>query len=334
MPIASAGRRSMVNPRLGKPGWRSSVASAKLTRAELNKRSGDADLSKDKSGPELPPEFRSSWRRRTKLRRNQAELDIYHRRVERLCENANTWKRVQGAWKELQWRQREEQMSRIREQVILRARSNSGKRPSSGATLTTNCKQLLAGILRENIEVFLWTGSESTAIPRFVMEHQLKIYPLAKPVVHKRRPVAPEGRLAIKERVFHWLGEGLIRKVRHLEWITNTIPIKLANGTWKVQVDYSGLNKACSKDMYPFPEEGEELASSVGYPYKCFLRILKEYSQIRMVEDDEEKTGFHTEEGVYCFTRMPKELKNSTATLQRIMEKVLADQRGRNVEIH
>ncbi|GJU68092.1 hypothetical protein Tco_1254351 [Tanacetum coccineum] len=36
-------------------------ASAKLTRAELNKRSGDADLSKDKSGPESPPEFRRSW---------------------------------------------------------------------------------------------------------------------------------------------------------------------------------------------------------------------------------------------------------------------------------
>ncbi|GKC81878.1 reverse transcriptase domain-containing protein [Tanacetum coccineum] len=39
-----------------------------------------------------------------------------------------------------------------------------------------------------------------------------------------------------------------------------------------------------------------------------------------MAEDDEEKTGFHTE-GVYCFTHMPKELKNSAATLQRMMEK-------------
>ncbi|GJW81802.1 reverse transcriptase domain-containing protein [Tanacetum coccineum] len=36
-------------------------ASAKLTRAKLNKRSGDADLSKDKSGPKSPPEFWRSW---------------------------------------------------------------------------------------------------------------------------------------------------------------------------------------------------------------------------------------------------------------------------------
>ncbi|GJX15901.1 hypothetical protein Tco_0216733 [Tanacetum coccineum] len=254
--------------------------------------------------------------------------------------------------------------SRIREQVILKGRSNSGRRPSlgpvslekarskedieevftiherpdqyvtMGTALPTNCKQLLADILRENIEVFVWTGSESTIVPRFVMEYQLKIYPLAEPVVHKRRPVSPEGRLSLKERVFHWLGEGLIRKVRHPEWITNTIPIKLENGTWKVQMDYSSLNKACSKDMYPFSEEGEELASLMGYPYKCFLRLSKEYNQLRMAEDDEEKIRFHTEEGVYYFTHMPKELKNFAATLQRMMEKVLADQRGRNVEIH
>ncbi|GKB27107.1 hypothetical protein Tco_0866508, partial [Tanacetum coccineum] len=109
---------------------------------------------------------------------------------------------------------------------------------------------------------------------------------------------------------------------------------KLANGIWKVQVDYSSLNKVCSKDMYPFPEEGEKLVSLMGYPYKCFLRLPKEHNQIRMVEDDEEKTVFHTEEGVYCFTHTHKDLKNSAATLQRMMEKVLADQKGQNIEIY
>ncbi|GJS88541.1 reverse transcriptase domain-containing protein [Tanacetum coccineum] len=91
--------------------------------------------------------------------------------------------------------------------------------------------------------------------------------------------MASEGRLSLKEKVFHWLKEGLIIKVQYPEWIANTIPIKLASRTWKVQIDYSSLNKVCAKDMYPLPE------------------------------DDEEKTGFHTEEGVYCFTHMLKELK-------------------------
>ncbi|GKE90528.1 reverse transcriptase domain-containing protein [Tanacetum coccineum] len=229
--------------------------------------------------------------------------------------------RVQGSWKEVQWHQRKEQMSRIREQAILRTKTSFSHGTSQD-------------VLHENIEVFAWAGSERTSVPRFIMEHQLKIYPLAKPMVHKRRPMIPDKRQALKERVFRWLKEGTIRKVQHLEWVANTIPIKLANGTWKVQVDYSRLNKVCSKYMYPFPKKGEELASLIEYPYKCFLRLPKENSQIIMAKNDEEKIRFHTEEGVYCFTHMPEGLKNSAATLQRMMEKALADQRGRNVEVY
>ncbi|GKF68245.1 hypothetical protein Tco_0197924, partial [Tanacetum coccineum] len=166
------------------------------------------------------------------------------------------------------------------------------------------------------------------------MEHQLKIYPFAEPVVHKRRPLTPDERHVLKERVFGWLKERTIKKVQHPEWVANTRPIKLANRTWKVQVDYSSLNKVCAKDMYPFPEEGEELESLMEYPYKCFLRLPKVYNQIRMAKNDEEKTGFHTEEGVYCFTHMPERLKNSATTLQRMMEKVLTNQRGQNVEVY
>ncbi|GJZ16422.1 reverse transcriptase domain-containing protein [Tanacetum coccineum] len=81
------------------------------------------------------------------------------------------------------------------------------------------CRQLemVQDVLCENIEVFAWAGSERTAVPRFVMEHQLKIYPLAKPVVHKRRPMTPDERQALKERVFRWLKEGRIRKIQHPE---------------------------------------------------------------------------------------------------------------------
>ncbi|GJW76064.1 reverse transcriptase domain-containing protein [Tanacetum coccineum] len=165
-------------------------------------------------------------------------------------------------------------LQRIREQVILRSKSNPGRGPTSdpmslGKTRSKEGTEEVFTISQECLDQYITMG----------------------------------GTL-----ITNW--EGLIRKVLHPEWITIAIPIKLTNGTWKVQMDYSGLNKACDKDMYPLPEEGKELASLMGYPYKCFFQLPKEYSQIRMAKEDEEKTGFHTE------------------------EEVLTDQRGRNVEIY
>ncbi|GJR33200.1 reverse transcriptase domain-containing protein [Tanacetum coccineum] len=58
-----------------------------------------------------------------------------------------------------------------------------------------------------------------------------------------------------------------------------------------------GRDNQKGPDMFPFPVEEEELASLMGYRYKCFLWLPKDNNQIRMAEDDEEKTGFHTEEG-------------------------------------
>ncbi|GKD36677.1 hypothetical protein Tco_1252186 [Tanacetum coccineum] len=71
-----------------------------------------------------------------------------------------------------------------------------------------------------------------------------------------------------------------------------------------------------------------------GISVQMFPMTFEGIQPNKMTEYNEEKTGFHTEEGVYCFTHMPKELKNSAATLQRMMEEVLANQRGRNVEIY
>nr|GEY81321.1 hypothetical protein [Tanacetum cinerariifolium] len=87
-----------------------------------------------------------------------------------------------------------------------------------------------------------------------------KDIPFVEPVTHKKRPMTPDERLVLKEEVFRWLKEGMIRLVWH------PVPVKLENRAWKVQVDYSSLNKVYAKDIYPFTKEKEELASIMGYP--------------------------------------------------------------------
>nr|XP_027126139.1 uncharacterized protein LOC113742510 [Coffea arabica] len=53
-----------------------------------------------------------------------------------------------------------------------------------------------------------------------------------------------------------------------------------------------------------------------------------------MSEEDQEKTAFYTDQGVYCYTTMPFGLKNTGATYQRLINRLFKDQIGRNVEAY
>ncbi|GJS04063.1 reverse transcriptase domain-containing protein [Tanacetum coccineum] len=58
------------------------------------------------------------------------------------------------------------------------------------------------------------------------------------------------------------------------------------------------------------------------------------YHQMQMAESDEEKTAFHTSQGVYCYTKMPFGLKNASAMYQRLVDKDSDSQVGRNIEVY
>ena len=57
------------------------------------------------------------------------------------------------------------------------------------------------------------------------------------------------------------------------------------------------------------------------------------YDQIRMDEANQEKTSFVTRQGLFCYKVMPFGLKNAGATYQRLINKMFAQQIGRNVEV-
>ena len=41
------------------------------------------------------------------------------------------------------------------------------------------------------------------------------------------------------------------REVYYLEWLANIIMVKMANGKWRMCVDFTDLNNACVKDSFP-----------------------------------------------------------------------------------
>ncbi|GJX75610.1 reverse transcriptase domain-containing protein [Tanacetum coccineum] len=109
---------------------------------------------------------------------------------------------------------------------------------------------------------------------------------------------------------------------------------KKVDGTWRMCIDFKNLNFACPKDYYPLPEIDLKIEAVMGFPFKCFLDAYKGYHQIQMSEEDEEKTAFYTDQGTYCYTKMPFGLKNAGATYQRLVDSTFQAQLGRNLEAY
>ncbi|GJR50998.1 reverse transcriptase domain-containing protein [Tanacetum coccineum] len=153
------------------------------------------------------------------------------------------------------------------------------------------------------------------------------------PIRQKKRGQAPDRNKSIQEEVTKLVEAQIIREVHYYSWLSNPVMVKKHDNSWRMCVDFTNLNKSCLKDCYPILEIDWKIKSLCGYPFKCFLDAYKRYHQIQMVEEDEEKTAFHTNQGVYCYTKIPFSLKNAGATYQRLVEKAFKKKIGRNLEV-
>ena len=65
--------------------------------------------------------------------------------------------------------------------------------------------------------------------------------------------------------------------------------VKKANSKWRICIDYTDLNRACSKDAYPLPNIDMLVDGKFGFQILSFLDAYSRYNQIRMHPPNEEK---------------------------------------------
>ena len=131
-------------------------------------------------------------------------------------------------------------------------------------------------------------------IPREVVEHSLDIQPNSKPVKQRLRLFDELKHRLIGEEVHMLLAAGFIKEVFHPEWLANPVLVKKKNGKWRMCVDYTGLNKACSKVPFPLPRIDQIVDSTAGCELLSFLDAYSGYHQIKMKESDQLATSFFT----------------------------------------
>nr|GEY22372.1 reverse transcriptase domain-containing protein [Tanacetum cinerariifolium] len=176
-----------------------------------------------------------------------------------------------------------------------------------GGSLSDKGRTALCSVLKKNLDIFAWHPSDMTGVPRSVAEHRLNIREGYSPVRQKKMVQAPERAKAIQAEVQKLVDARIMREVYYHDWLSNPVMVKKHAGSWRMCVDFTNLNKA--------------------YAYKG-------YHQIQLAEVDEEKTAFHTGQGVYCYTKMPFGLKNAGATYQRLIDKAFESQVRWNIEVY
>ena len=162
------------------------------------------------------------------------------------------------------------------------------------ADLEGKIKKDFIRFLRKNIDVFAWSHKDMPGIDPSVITHRLNVHPSSKPMRHKKRVFAPERDNAIKEKVQKLTLAKFIREVYYPDWLANVVMVKKANRKWRMCVDFTDLNKACSKDSYPLPRIDQLVDSTAGHRLLSFIDAFFGYNQIKMDETDQEKTSFVT----------------------------------------
>nr|KYP57137.1 Retrovirus-related Pol polyprotein from transposon 17.6 [Cajanus cajan] len=209
-----------------------------------------------------------------------------------------------------------------------------GRTVKIDTSLTPENEERLIKVLQKNASAFAWHSSDMPGIDPDFMCHRLAIDPNSKAVIQKRRKFGEEKRRAIAEETKKLVLAGHVREIQYPTWLANVVMVRKSNGKWRTCTNFIDLNKACPKDSYPLPNIDCLVDGASGYELLSFMDAYSGYNQIRMHPADEDKTAFIADQANFCYRVMPFGLKNARVTYQRLMDKVLVDQLGRNVEAY
>ena len=100
--------------------------------------------------------------------------------------------------------------------------------------------------------------------------------------------------------------------------------VQKKDGSTRFCVDYRKVNDVTHKEAYPIPHIDTTLDTLASARWFTTLDLLSGYWQVKINENDKEKTAFCTMEGLFQFRVMPFGLCNAPATVQNSIDLVLA----------
>ncbi|MCO5601209.1 hypothetical protein L7F22_055328 [Adiantum nelumboides] len=180
-------------------------------------------------------------------------------------------------------------------------------------------EQLLIATLKQYKDVFAWSYKDLKGVDPSIYQHTIPLKSDAKP--SRQRPYNYNETFArkIKEEIDKLKEAEFIYEIEHTDWVSPIVVVPKKNGKLRVCVNLKKVNAATIRDNYSLPIADHVLERVAGREAYNFLDGFSGYNQLAIKSEDQHKTAFPTELGIFAYRVMPFGLTNAPVTFQRLM---------------
>jgi len=185
-----------------------------------------------------------------------------------------------------------------------------------GTLITPEEKEELIALLQDYLDVFAWSYEDMPGLDTSIVVHRIPLVEGCKLIKQKLRRTHPEVLIKVKEEIEKQWNVGFLEVVKYPQWVSN------------MGVEHS------PKDNFPLPHIDMLVDNAAHSSTYSFMDGFSGYNQIKMAQEDKEKTTFVTPWGTFCYKVMPFGLKNARATYQRAMVTLFHDMMHKEIEVY
>nr|GEV58292.1 putative reverse transcriptase domain-containing protein [Tanacetum cinerariifolium] len=157
--------------------------------------------------------------------------------------------------------------------------------------------------------------------PARSVEFQIDLIPGVAPVARAPYRLAPSEMKGLSKQLHELSDKGFIRP-SSLPWGAPVLFVKKKDGSFRMCIDYRGLNKLTVRNRYPLPRIDDLFDQLQGSNIYSKIDLRSGYHQFRLREQDIPKTAFRTRYGHYEFQVMSFGLTNAHAVFMDLMNPV------------